>query len=388
MRSGYWFFLVVVVSIGCKKTAASSAILSSSSFALPFLDSTPYLHKDTILIFGLDKISAFRIPSLGITNKGTVLAVADGRVPNSNDLPNEIHCVMRRSTNNGKSWSKLTTLLAYPDGEGTGDPSLLIDRETGKIWVFVNFAGAKVGQANSQPGYGDNTIHTLAITSDDDGLTWSAPVDITQSVKDPAWAVVISSPGHGIQLRDGTLVQTAYMRKAKSTVFYSFFFYSKDHGRTWERSSPVGANTGENMLVELEDGSLMANMRSYRGRGCRAESVTADLGKTWSPVKDCGDLPDPVCEGTTLRLKNASLGNDTYPILFSNCADSRNRVKLTLRLSGDDCKTWTYSRVLCEGNAGYSDAVLLADGTIGVFYEQGNLMVFAKVNTNWIAGGH
>src|SRR5260221_14342829 len=80
---------------------------------------------------GDNGVHTYRIPALLETRKGTLLAVADARHDSTRDLPARISLVMRRSLDRGRTWSNAVTIRAVPEG-GVGDPSLLLDRKTGR----------------------------------------------------------------------------------------------------------------------------------------------------------------------------------------------------------------------------------------------------------------
>jgi sialidase-1 len=127
------------------------------------------------------------------------------------------------------------------------------------------------------------------------------------------------------------------------------------------------------------DGSLLLNMRSYHGKGQRASSISTDGGATWGPSIDEPALPDPVCQGSLIRY-------DAKSLLFSNAGDAKKRVKLTVRKSLDDGKTWPIAKTICAGPSAYSALARLADGTILVAYERGPYreIVLARIDPKWL----
>ena len=131
-------------------------------------------------------------------------------------------------------------------------------------------------------------------------------------------------------------------------------------------AAEVGPKCNESQVVELRDGRLLLNMRSYRGDHCRLISVSKDGGETFStPVED-RQLVEPICQASILRCPGERGG-----ILFSNPASTR-RENMTVHLSRDEAKTWTYARVLHDGPSAYSCLAVLSDGTIACLYERGD----------------
>ena len=166
---------------------------------------------------GDDGVAAYRIPGLATSNKGTLLGVYDVRHNNSADLQEYVEIGLSRSTDGGQTWEKMRIPMSFGEHEGlpkaqngVGDPAILVDRKTGTIWIIAAWThGMGNGRAwwNSQPGMDmHHTAQLMLVKSDDDGKTWSEPINITEQVKDPSWYFLLQGPGRGISMDDGTLV--------------------------------------------------------------------------------------------------------------------------------------------------------------------------------------
>jgi sialidase-1 len=225
--------------------------------------------------------------------------------------------------------------------------------------------------------------------SDDDGRTWAKPKEITASTKKPEWTWYATGPGNAIQIRHGKykgrLVVPCdhnLLVKGKS-VKRSHCIFSDDHGKTWKISQPLGDNTNECAVVELADGRLLLNMRSYHGKNRRAVSYSKDGGATWSPVTLDDALIEPVCQGNILRYRWPGDGKRGL-IIFSNPA-SKRRERMTIRLSHDEGKTWFLSRLVYAGSSAYSNLVAFPREEIGLLYERDNYrkITFSRFAKDW-----
>lgn len=329
---------------------------------------------------GDDHSKAYRIPGLVTTNSGSLIGVYDVRWNNSADLQERIDIGVSRSTDKGQTWEPMRIAMSFADVDGlpsgqngVGDPAVLVDENTGTIWtvaVWTHGMGNGRAWTNSMPGMEPiETPQLMLVRSDDDGRTWSRPINVTKQVKDPSWCFLLQGPGRGITMRDGTLV-FAIQFIDKDRMPHAGIMYSKDHGETWHIHNPARSNTTEAQVAEVEPGVLMLNMRDNRG-GARAVMTTKDLGRTWTEhVSHRTSLREPVCMASLIAVppqKNV-LGKDL--LLFSNPDTTDGRYNITIKASLDGGVTWPYSLLLDEGDGwGYSCLTMIDSETVGILYE-------------------
>lgn len=377
------------------RTLLSLAIVfgaSASSFA-----AQPFFEEQPLWTAGIDGYHTYRIPALLITKQGSVLAFCEGRKTAGGDH-GDLDLVQKRSTDGGRTWSPQS--IVYEEGDTAkitiGNPCPVVDQTTGTIWL---------------PFCRDNK-HVLITKSDDDGQTWSAPRDITADVVKPDWVWVATGPGVGIQLtqgpHQGRLVIPCDHRLTladKSSEWNSHMMYSDDHGKSWQIGKPISAGGNECQVVECRDGSLLVNTRMQgHFQGLRGLATSTDGGLSFTPIEHEKQLPCPKCQGSMIRLSttDAKLGDVKSPglLLTSNPLPpqtddgkpSGSRVRLTLRTSNDDGRTWTTARRMFDGPSAYSSLAQLPDGTILCLYEGGPKSAYgqlrlARFNSAWVANG-
>lgn len=331
-------------------------------------------------------------PPSVVTQKGIVLAFAEGRAANTDQAKNKL--ILKRSFDNGKTWGK--PLLIAADGDNSlNNPCALVDSQSGRILLMFQRVPAHLKEKSKaiETGFeGPNVYRNFLITSEDEGETWSTPADITRATKHATAATTIcSGPGIGIELTRGDHKGRFIFpfNEGPYGVWNDYTVYSDDRGKTWNIGQIVpGALIGtksqinEVQMVELHDGAVMLNSRQFAGEKHRKTATSKDGGETWSTIEDIKELADPSCMGSIFRY---SFADETQPglIIYSG-PDSAKRENGTLYLSKDDGKTWPIKRSLVPKSFAYSVLTRLHDGQVGCLFETDGKIVFSRFSIDWI----
>ena len=361
---------------------------------------------------GDDGVHTYRIPGLATTNKGTLIGVYDVRRRGGGDLPGDIDVGMSRSTDGGRTWEPKVIMDMGDDPDwrydGIGDPAVLVDKNTGTIWVAATWSHGNRSWRGSGPGLKpEETGQLMLVRSDDDGVTWSKPINITEQVKKPEWCFILQGPGKGITMHDGTIVFAAQYQDPpdKRRLPHSTIIYSKDHGKTWQVGTGAFDDTTESQVVEMEPGVLMLNCR-YNRKSVRVVMTTRDMGETWQkhttseraliePGACMASLIDVDRELARSRSRETSELNSheaSYKgwLLFSNPDSTRGRNHITIKASPDRGLTWPKQHRLLldeERSAGYSCMTMIDEKTVGILYEGSQAhMTFQRIPLSDIVG--
>lgn len=393
-------------------------VCSSVRAAEPMLQQIPMFES------GTDGYALYRIPGLIVTAKGTVLAYCEARRTGKSDW-DTIDIMLRRSTDGGKTFSTRQKIADVP-GPHIKNPVALAQKLADPSDVTYNNA---VGFADR-----DGSVHFLFcleysrcfyIRSDDDGQTFSKPVEITGAFEkfrsDYDWKVLATGPAHGIQLRTGRLVVPVWLSTGTGGHAHrpsvTSTIYSDDHGRTWKAGDVAVPNTdewinpNETVIVELADGRAMLNVRSESLKHRRLVTVSPDGATGWSTPKFDDALLEPICMASIVRF-SAQPADDKNRIVFANPDNlsrldgkeeegkSRDRKNISIKVSYDEGQTWEVSKVLEPSYSAYSDLAVLPDGTILCLYETGRKsdkdkkkstsyagLTLARFNMEWVTDG-
>jgi len=340
-----------------------------------------------VFVAGEGGYHTYRIPSAIVGPQGTLLAFAEGRRAGAADA-GDIDLVLRRSRDGGRTWTPLQVI--GDNGPNTfGNPCAVVDTRTRTTWLLATQNRGTDREKDIIAGTSAGSRTVWAMRSQDDGATWSAPVEITASVKAPDWTWYATGPGIGIQTRSGRLVIPGNHADAKSQIHRSHLFFSDDDGKSWTLGASADPGTNESQVVELADGRLLLNMRNHppKPENFRMIATSGDGGRTLSTAVPDRTLIEPPAQASLIRFSTAA-SSDRNRLLFANPA-STTRERLTVRLSYDEGTTWPVSRVIHDGPAGYSSLVVMPDRSIGVLFERGDRspyerITFARFTLEWL----
>ena len=242
--TGICIVLLLVFFAGCKTSEQSLAPKN--------------IHK-VLYASSSEGYNTFRIPAIVTSKNGTLLAFAEGRKNSSSDT-GDIDLVLKRSTDNGKSWSALSVI--WDDGDNVcGNPAPVVDYTTGIIYLLStwNLGGDHESQIINQSSKDSRRIFILQST--DNGQTWSSPLEITKSVKLANWTWYATGPCHGIQLtkgkNSGRLLIPCDHIEAVSKKYFSHVIFSDDHGKTWQTGGTTPQDqVNECSVAELSNGNI------------------------------------------------------------------------------------------------------------------------------------
>lgn len=318
-----------------------------------------------------DGFDTFRIPSLFMTQKGTLLAACEGRASQSDQANNSI--VLKISTDKGAAWSKMQ-VLARPNGGSFNNPCI-VQAKSGRLIMHYQEYQSGAHEFQAQPGYeGKNAVLGWQMVSTDEGRTWSKPEQISRQIKFDFANTIASGPGIGIRLekgrKKGRLLMPYNHRVGKGWTVYCA--YSDDEGRTWKRGTPLdapaGVNPNEVQVVELAEGGILLNARNQASGALRCVALSHDAGETFSRADLDNRLIDPICQASILRLSWPSKSRPGI-IAFTNPNDPKKRQNGTVRFSFDEGRTWPASQVIEANSFQYSCLAATGPTEAAVLYE-------------------
>ena len=320
----------------------------------------------------------FRIPSLIVASRGTLVAFAEGRArlnftPAHGDTADcygegasaaDWRCtnkdiVFKRSHDSGASWSPAAALALANSTHFFTNPQALASPSA----LFLLYMRCV---APTDGGNAFRNCTTVLQRSEDEGATWAPLGDVPPEQQ--------SSGGFGgVALASGRLVFSAPGSQGAAPGVGAL--YSDDAGRTWAwgASAPEG---GENQVAEAAPGSLLMTIR--RKNNTRALVRSSDGGTSWGAPEVMG-VTDPDCQASLVRV--APQGGGPGWLLFANPHTSgllpyaMGRQNVTVQASRDGGHSWAPFFLVDKGPSAYTSLAQLlgagrGPGSCGVLYEE------------------
>lgn len=237
---------------------------------------------------------------------------------------------------------------------------VLID--DGRITVFLHIHDGHFGYWRT---------HTT--TSNDDGRTWSepeefAPLPVRSFVRtryQTSWGEYLL-PFQYQPLRDAS--DENFFDDPDKPCQQNGVLIGENFDGPWKKSSCIQAPPGwaEVNVVELGDESLVMLCRSENDFLYRSDST--DRGRTWSEYQ-ITEIPNPASKFRLFKLNDGRIALLHNPSSASKIIDDRlhsykGRNPLSLWISSDDLKTWSWKQDLCDfpGALQYPDGEVDASG--------------------------
>lgn len=375
----------------------------------------PFIEKRDLFVAGEDPAyNIYHIPGIVVTAKGTVLAWCEARKrPAGVSDWDDIRILLRRSTDDGRTWSAPRSIADVP-GPKVKNPFALKMKNIDPKDVTYNNPVLIADR--------DGTVHMLFCLeymrvfyqrSDDDGLTFSQPMEITAAFeafkKDYDWKVLATGPNHSIQLKTGRLVVPVWLSTGEGGNAHrpsvTATIYSDDQGKTWKAGdiavpcTDEWINPNETVAIELNDGRVMLNVRSESKAHRRLVTISPDGATQWSTPKFDEALLEPICMAGIVRYQH----DGKSLILFSNPHNpdkekskaepgkNRDRKNVSVKISRDEGQTWPVNKTVEAGPSMYSDIAVTQAGTILCFYGRGSKpgfagsgLTLARFNLEWL----
>ena len=231
----------------------------------------------------------YRIPAIAMAKNGDLIAVADYRHSRA-DIGmasyGRIDLHARISKDNGANWNAKFPIVegkgsSSPDfmNVGFGDPCIVADRESNRVLVL-----SCAGNVSFPNGTRNNHQNIARFYSEDNGATWSKPVDIADAI----YAMWDNSRSHGpvraMFIGSGKIHQSRYVKvnnyyrlycavllKNVNSVNTNFVLYSDDFGGSWNvlggvENAPIPSGGDEPKVEELPNGNIVISSRINGGR--------------------------------------------------------------------------------------------------------------------------
>ena len=289
-------------------------------------------------------------PGLARLDDGTLVTVYRKGVLHARDRG---YIVSRRSADGGQTWSDEVIVVDNPALD-VRDPNIALLADGSLIVNYFQYDHELPGTVRN----GLRVVHSF-----DGGETWGEPVVVGTGSFVATSAPVLELPNGEVLLayygsHEGSRYATAYVNR------------SDDGGKWWLGETVIAAGPAakrpyqEPNLLLLENGDILATIRSDGERPIIHTSVSKDEGRTWSD-------PKPAFKGS--GTPSVAMLDSGGIVMIYRSKIGRNFGLPALRVSGDGGATWTADlgeTVIDrkDGDMMYASALQVPDGRIAVVY--------------------
>ncbi|NMA83692.1 MAG: exo-alpha-sialidase [Epulopiscium sp.] len=309
------------------------------------IDNKKSLQSDTIILFekGMNGSANYRIPSLITTSKGTLIAAIDARVHEPGDNPNKIDKVVKRSIDQGVTWSDVNTIVSYPgygreNGAAAIDPAMLEDKETQTIWMIYSHTPARIGLWNSEPGTGFSE-ERYRLLYDTKGNSYTLQEE-GRVFDENGEETLMKVDTEGYVYKEGKEIGNIYLADSQlfeSKTSFLQIIYSKDDGVTWSKPRELNMEVKAPWMQFIGSGpgvGIQLTLSKYRGRlifpvyfsntidrkmSC-AVIYSDDHGETWK----MGTSPNDGRKAGNTLLSAETLAETDYELTESQVVELDN----------------------------------------------------------------
>ena len=269
-------------------TSTSNMFANTSKFYITMVRKAPAIEPSEDIFVTKKGGIPYRIPAIAMAKNGDLIAVADYRHSGSdigvvNNGRIDLHA--RISKDNGTSWGDRFSIVegkgaSSPDfmHVGFGDPAIVADRESDRVLVL-----SCAGNVSFQNGTRNNHQNIARFYSEDNGATWSEPVDIADAIyamwdnsnHGPVMAMFVGSgkihQSRYVKVNDYYRLYCAVLLKNKNATYTNFVLYSDDFGGSWKvlggvNTAPIPSGGDEPKVEELPNGNVIISSRINGGR--------------------------------------------------------------------------------------------------------------------------
>ena len=346
----------------------------------------------------------YRIPAIAMASNGNLIAVSDYRYCGGDIGFGRAELHYRISDDNGLHWTPEMT-MAEGDGIdgstrcGYGDAAIVADSRSAEVLVVCVTGNTVYGHSTTTR---QNPNRVAVIRSYDNGVTWNAPEEITESVYS-LFDKSALGPVQSLFFGSGRICQSRIIKVGKYYRIYAALcarpggnrvVYSDDFGRTWNSLGTIDTSPApqgdEPKIEELPNGDVVLSSRAWGGRHFNIFNYISRRKATglWQEVVASNEQ-----EGGVVAKQNACNGE----ILIVNTIDRRKGKTIPVALQSVPlgpgrsrvgiyykplhskydysnptvfATGWQGPYVVSTINSAYSTMCQQSDGRIAFFYEE------------------